>query len=260
MVVEHPTPEHPLEGPDVTAVERVRLGLLGLNAWVVVFLVPTLHLDLAVQPSDLLALLPLAVLGAGVVWLGSRPDLARTALLAFFPPALGLAVAVRPELIEREIFDPITILLGAASLLAYTAAAAHACGRPQGVKPTSAHPSRSRDPVVEPPARRWTRRVLLTLAALGGFAIVGVAPVWTERMRRAERWGEAIDDGAVLTIVVAALAASFAIGAVIGPALRAERRSKVSPTRRKRRLALAALVATAAGVGWLLLNHFDGAP
>ncbi|MEZ4339786.1 MAG: hypothetical protein R3B82_24460 [Sandaracinaceae bacterium] len=233
------------------------MALLGLNAWAVVFLVPTLHLpDVGgwAWAAAAAALVPFAV---GLSALGRRGDLARLMLLGLYPPLLGVSVAVSPELVEREVFDPITVLLAAASLLVFVGVAARGCARSEALKPSTTQPSGTREPVGEPRARRWIRRALLALTAAGGFAMVGVAPVWTDRSARAARWGEAQDDGAVLAIVVASVAAAFVIGAIVGPGLRAERRPAKETRTSRRRLWLALAVAAACAAGWLVLAQLD---
>jgi len=251
---------HITTSSDVTGVERLRVGLLGLNAWIVVFLVPTLHLGLGDLLSSALALAPLLMLAGGLGALQVRPDVARGALLVGFPPTLGLAVAARPDLVEREIYDPLTVGLGAASLLAYVAFAARACVRPDRTKPVTAQEGRAREPVVEPAARRWMRRVLLGVTSLGAAAVVGIAPVAADRAALAERWGDSLDDALVLTVVVATVAAAFALGAVVGPALRAERKGRATRGRRRRRVLVSVVLAAAAGAAWLALNLLDANP
>lgn len=255
-----PTPGFVARSPRVTGADRVRVGLLGLNAWTVVFLVPTLHLPEVGAVAWLAAAAALAALGAGWAALGRRGELARVLLLGLFPPALGLGVAASPELVEREVFDPITVLLAGASLLAFVAVAARVSARHEALKPATSQPSSTRDPVGEPGVRRWTRRALLALAAAGGFGMVAVAPVWTDRAARVAHWGEARDDGAVLAIVVAAVVAAFALGGVVGPGLRAERRPAKADRASRRRLLLALLVAGGCAAGWLALRVLDAAP
>lgn len=254
-----PTPEERDWAPTVTGAQKLRVGLLGANAWLVVYFIPTLHLGLGSYGQNALALMPLVVLALGVGWLTEHRERARWCLLAIYPPALGASIAVRTDLVERGIFDELVILVGLASLIAHVAAAAHACSRPPSQKHSTSHPLMAKAPVVEPRARRFLRRALLAIAAVGGFAVVGVAPSWTGRAERTERWGEAADDGAVLTIVVAAVTAAFALGAIVGPALRAERRPNLTPARRRRRVTVAILVGTTAGISWLILSHFDQA-
>ena len=235
---------------------RPRALLLGINAWLVVHLIPTLHVGGASWTTSLVAGLPLLALGLGVRWLGHRESPARWLLLAIFPTSMAVTVAVD----GRDAYDPVTALVGGLSLLAYLAAAAHASSRPLDVKPTTIRAASAKEPVAEPPRRRWTRRALLLASALGSIAIVAIAPTWASESERASAWGEAADDGAVLTVVVAMVIAAFALGAIVGPSLRAERRPVGDlPARRRRRIATAMLVGTAAAMGWLVLYHFDGA-
>lgn len=235
---------------------RLRTLLLGTNAWLVVYLIPALHGGSASFPTSLLATWPLLALALGVSWLGRRESPSRWLLLGIFPTSVAAAVALQ----GAETYDPITALVGGLSLLAYLAAAAHASSRPLKVKPTTIRAASAKEPVAEPARRRWTRRALLAASALGSLAIVAVAPTWVSEGDRASAWGEAAEDGAVLTVVVAMVIAAFALGALVGPSLRAERRPRRDlPGRRRRRIAAAMLVGTAAAMGWLVLHHFDAA-
>lgn len=236
---------------------RLRVALLGLNAWVVALLVPSLHIGLG-SLDAIVTSVPLVVLAIGVAMLGGNRDRARWALLAGYPASIGAVLAFRTELTERDAYGLFGLALAALSLLAFTAAAAHACSlvRPSGALTQT---PLERDPVAEPFSRRWARRALLAITAAGALAVTLIAPTATSRREQVERWGEAADDATVLTSVVAATVACIAIGIVVGPALRATRASSDTPVRRQRRLAAAMLVAAAAGVGWLVLRHFDRA-
>jgi len=260
LVYRNAVEHHITTARDVTSVERIRVGLLGLNAWIVVYLVPTVHLGMGDLLSTLLALAPLALLALGLGSLQVRPDVARGALLVGFPPALGLAAAARPDLVARGIVDPLSVGLGAASLLAFVAFAARACVRPDRTKPATAQEGRAREPVVEPASRRWLRRILLAVSALGAAAVVGVAPVAADRAALAERWGDALDDALVLAVVVASVASAFALGAIVGPALRAERKSSATEARRRRRASVSIVLAMAAGAAWAVLGYLDANP
>jgi hypothetical protein len=235
------------------------VGALGLNAWLVVYLIPALHVGVGSLGMLLLAALPLGLLVAGLASLGPRGALARWILLAGYPPSLAAVVAARPELATREAYDETAMLLAATSLLAYVASAAHGTSKTPAVKPVTTHPLEGKEPVVEPLPRRWLRRGLLTAAALGGLAVAVLAPALASRRARIDAWGEAADDGAVLTAVVASIVAAVAIGSIVGPGLRAERHRRSTSARSRRRLAAASLVAVASALAWLLLRHFDQA-
>lgn len=234
----------------------LRVGILGLNAWTVALLIPTLHVGVGTTLETLLAISPLIALGLGVYWLDQRRAWARWALLGAVGPALCLAIALRDELVAREAFDPAGMLLAAVSLLAYLAAAAHALTRPRAPRESSVHPLRTKEPVAEPAPRRWLRRALLGTASMGALAIAVLAPAWAERSARVEAWGDAADDGAVLTAIVAAISAAVALGAVIGPGLRADRKPR-DPAKDRRRFALSLGVAIVGAIGWLVLRQLD---
>lgn len=235
--------------------ELLRVSLLGLNAWVVTLLVPSLFVGL--DPlQGLVTSAPLLVLGAGV-FAHRRGASAAWWLLGGFPAAIGAVLAWRDELAARDAHGLLGLTFAALSLLAFAAAAAHASARDLRGARAEVQSPLGREAVIEPPARRWTRRALLGLSAAGALAITLVAPVLGGRDARVERWGEAADDAAVLTALVGGVVACLALGAVIGPSLRADRAPPLHPARRQRRLGAAMLIAVAAGVGWLLLRHFD---
>ncbi|GAB5542542.1 MAG: hypothetical protein SangKO_023020 [Sandaracinaceae bacterium] len=238
------------------AADAWRIGLLGLNAWVVIVAFPLGRMGDLGLTDVLYASVPVAALTSGLVLNArARREAARWVLLAAGPVALALPVALRPALVEREVLDLPTSLLGAVSMLAYLAAATHALGRPMKVKPAVAQTIVGKEPVSEPRARRWLRRALLGSTAVGAFGVAVVAPAWTDRQSQAALWGDAADDAAVLTSVVAALVAALAVGVVVGPGLRAERGQARAAPRRRRTLALAVFVAAAAGAGWVLLQR-----
>lgn len=237
--------------------DLLRVGILGLNAWAVGVLLPTFHVGLASTLEGLAAVAPLAVLAVGVSSLSRGSPLARWALLAGVPPALVIPAAIRDASLVDDAFDAISLSLAAISLLAYLAAAAHAVARPSLTKPAVAVPLSSKEPVAEPLARRWLRRALLGVTAIGAFATVVVAPAWATVRERRAAWGDASDDAGVLTAVVAAVVTAFAIGSIVGPALRAERARATAALSSRRRLAVAILVGTAAGIAWMVLTHFE---
>ena len=249
-----------VEGGDEGASSRpdlLRVGILGLNAWAVGVLLPTFHVGLASWTEGLVAVLPLVVLAGGVLLLSRGSIHARWALLAAVPPALVIPAALRDAALVDEAFDATSLSLAALSLLAYLAAAAHAVARPALTKPAVAMPLSGKEPVAEPPARRWLRRALLFVTAIGAFATVVVAPAWATVRERRAAWGDASDAASVLTSIVAAVIAALAVGSIVGPALRAERARSSAAAAGRRRLAVAILVGTAAGIAWMVLAHFD---
>lgn len=239
--------------------DRWRVAVLGVNAWVVVLLAPAVHVGLDLAHLAL-ALLPLAALAYGAACLGRRIEHARWALLLGVPAGVGGVLALDRRLTQHEAYGTVGLVLATISLLAFVAAVASAVGREQATTPATSQPLVGKEPVREPPARRVLRRALLAVSALGALAITVLAPALSARRERAAIWGEAADDAMGLTAVVAAVVAAVALGTLLGPALRAERPRAGDPARSRRRLAGAMLIATAAGVGWLVLRHFDALP
>lgn len=238
---------------------RLRVGVLGLNAWLVVCLIPSLHAGVGSVATFALSFLPLALLAAGLGALDRRDSLARWVLLGAFPPGLGAWPATRSELRSQDTYDETTMLLAAASMVAYFAAAAHATSRARSTTHATVHPLTGKNPVVEPPPRRWLRRALLAGATIGSVAIAVLAPALGSRRERVEAWNDAADDGAVLTAVVASIVCALALGGVVGPALRAERRQPSGASASRRRLVVALSIAVVAAVAWLLLRNLDRA-
>src|SRR5688500_8774898 len=100
-----PVKKHRLR-PDAATLARVIL--LGLIAWLVALLIPSLHVGL-VSPTDLgLLALPLGVLVPGLALLREGNLVAaRWILLAAVPASLGAAIALRPALVELEAYGTI---------------------------------------------------------------------------------------------------------------------------------------------------------
>lgn len=254
-----PSGQHapPRDGANVDRQLKLRVALLGLNAWVISLLVPMLHVG--VDPKGaLITSLPLVVLGLGLAALGRNVEHARWLLLAGYPPSIGGVLAWRSELTVREVHGTLGLALAALSLLAFTAAVARACA-PTPRNLASPPVRLERAPVAEPARRRWLRRALLGISGAGSLALVLLAPTFLSRSERLERWGKAADDATVLAIVVATVLSCALMGMVVGPALRAPRLGSERPTQRQQRLAISMLIAVAAAVGWLVLRHFDRA-
>jgi len=212
----------------------LRVVVVGLNIGFAMLLWP---LD-AMPPMDALgwgagALLPLA-LGAVLV-ARARHAAASWLLLVAFPVLLALSFAMR----RADSPDPLALVLMALSLLAYGAVAASVSGPTPSALP---YAGSVRGTFID--GRSLAERLRWTLVCVAALAIVVVAPAWggTEALHQA--WGDAANEGAVLTAVVAASAgcavmASYAIGVTRAP-------NKRSATNRRWRVALL-LAATALG-------------
>jgi hypothetical protein len=253
-----PDPHSAYEMPLETRKDRLRLAVLGVNAWLVVLVIPSVHAGV-VSAIDLVTFgAPLALLVAGILLLrGDEPRFARWSLLAAFPAAVGALIATKPGLVELDAYGVFGASAGALSLVAFVATAARAVSRGGRTMTSETQPLVGKEPVVEPAQRRWMRRALLALATLGVFALAVVIPAWPDRRERMASWGEASADGAVLATLVSALVAAVALGTLVGPGLRAERPTRDEPVLRRRRLAVAVLLGSSAAVGWLVLRQLE---
>lgn len=241
--------------------DALRAGFSGLNAWLVVYLLPSLWIGEGSATEAALAAVPLVVLLVGVAAVGSGRPWGHPMLLAVFPPALGGLLVLSPRLgavAVRDAADVVGLSLGVASLTAFVAAVAYGAAHARAAKPSSAHPLIGKAPVSEPFARRGLRRLLLTAVGLGGFFMLVVAPSLTSPRERVALWGEGAADGAVLTAVVATIVTCLALGAVVGPGLRADRR-RSSARQTRRRVGAALLIAALGAAAFLVLASFDAA-
>lgn len=228
---------------------------LGLECWVLATLAPRLRYGVPSQLDGLLAALPLVFLGAGSLASGAsrRPALA---LLLAFPVALAASVAARADLTERDAWGPLTTGLLAASLLGYLALAMVRVSEPTVLRAASPQP-------LPLEAQRQlsdhTRngRLVLWLALAFGWVGIAILPFWDGRADALLRFGDAADDAATLAVIVASLAFSFVAGAIVGPGLRARKRTD---PRREQMLARAlpfVILALLAGAARAVLFYLD---
>lgn len=218
-------PERVSEGRD-----RLRIGLLYLNAWLLALVLPSLHVGVDGVAGALRLLLPLPALAIGLPRLES-PEVARGALLAAFPALLITAVALDPRLASGA-HGVAGMLLSALSLVAALAVGGGTIARPE--PRTHRHRFTSaKAPVAEPQRRRMLRRFLVVASGLGALFAVVLAPLWVPEGADA-RWEDAVRDGEVLTAVVATFVAAAALGTIVGPGLRAERASRQRPPSARR--------------------------
>jgi uncharacterized membrane protein YhdT len=201
------------------------LSLLGLETWVLVAVLPRLEHGLGPGWLDgAAALLPLGMLAVGVT---PAPRIARsaraTALILGFPLALAASIAARPDLVERDALGPVAVGLVVLSLAAFLALSLSVVGTPESLRPSSSQPL---PPEVhqKPSGPFRFGRLVLGLAAVGSLGLLALS-FWGGRADVALRFGEAADDVGALSVVLAGLLSAVAIGAVIGPGLRARKRT-----------------------------------
>ncbi len=233
----------------------IALVALGLECWVLAALVPRLRYGLSSPLDGLLAALPLAFLAAGA--LGTQASRAQVvALLLAFPVTLAATVAARTDLTERDAWGPLTTALLAASAMGYVALAMVRVAAPPLLRAASPQP-------LPLEAQRHlsdhTRngRLVLGLALAFGWSGIAILPFWDGRAAAVQRFGEAADDAATFAVIVAALAFSIVAGAIVGPGLRARKRTDA---RREQMLARAlpfVVLALLAGIARAVLFYLD---
>jgi hypothetical protein len=201
------------------------LALIGVETWCLIVLMPRVEHG-GFGPSPALEwcanLMPLALLAVGLAgarWLsvGER----RAALVLGVPVSLAASVAARPDLTEREAFGPLAALLVALSLAIYLVLALRAVERPVALRPTTSQPLPP-DAHHPPAAAARNGRLVLGLVVAAAFVSVPLA-FSSGRADALLHFGEAADDAVALAVVISALLFSLAIGAVVGPGLRARK-------------------------------------
>jgi len=230
MAAEHgagSVPTNPAQGYGARGPARTAaaLGLIGVETWCLIVLMPRIEHG-AFGPSPALEwfanLLPLALLAAAVAgadWLSLAER--RAMLVLGVPVALAASVAARPDLTEREAFGPLAATLVALSLAAYLVLALQVVERPVALRPTTSQPL-APDSLHPPAAAARNGRVVLGL--LAAAALVSIALTFSSgRADALLRFGEAADDAVALAVLTSALLFSVAIGAVVGPGLRARK-------------------------------------
>lgn len=255
---------YPEEGMGSERRWTLALAALGLECWVLAALAPRLRYGLAedglASLGELLLLAtPLAFLGAFVLASGSAGSRgARWApwvLLVGFPVSLASSVASRIDLTEREAWGPLTTILLGASLVGFLVAALVQLGRPAVLRAATSQPLPPEAHQRPSDAFRNGRTVLGAVLVLS-FVGIAVLPFFGGRAETVARFGAAADDAEVLAVIVATLLFSIVVGAIVGPGLRARKRS--DPRREQLgRVWPVGAVAAVALLGRMLLYYLD---
>ena len=233
----------------------VALLALGLECWVLATLVPRLRYGLPSLLDGVLAALPLLFLLGGALAAGPSRKQALSLLLAF-PITLAASVAARSDLTERDAWGPLTTGLLAASLSGYLALAMVRVSEPAVLRAATPQPL----PIeAQRQLSDQTRngRLVLGLALAFGWAAIAILPFWEGRADTVLRFGEAADDAATLAVIVASLAFAIVAGAIVGPGLRARKRTDA---RREQMLARAlpfVVLGLLAGLARAVLFYLD---
>ena len=217
------------------------LFALGTNAWLTCVGWVLISNDVAVWHTSAasFALLPL-IAGAVLYARGSvekKNDVTRWLLLCVFPVSLAAALCLGSEATREQAHGALSMLLAAASLLAYGAAALQACRTPLALLPTRSQARRSERGALPARESRVLRVAALSIW-IGAFAIAVVAPLSSDYASLQLIWGDAADAGAAFTAVVAGGIAVTLVSSELGPLLKARRGRHVSTRTRRNRIAV----------------------
>jgi hypothetical protein len=201
---------------------HLRTLVAGLELWLVATMVPWIEH----RPSGLggvaLGLLPLVGLAVGEALRRRSPRLSTVLLLGAVPVSIAVAAALEPALAANDAWSGVLGPLVALSLLFYLAVVLHSFARPAPTRATGWQPV---------PEAAWSRppsgQVVATglVVALVAAALVAmvVIPFAVSRAALEVRFPGAADDARTLAVAVGGGIFAVALGAIVGPALRARR-------------------------------------
>lgn len=217
-------------------------------------LLPSIHRS-ALLPDHAFVLLalPPAALALGLVLAPTRRRLATYALLTGFPATLALSVSRVPHDVALTTFSPPVLGFAFLSLAAYAASAVALCARPVAMRKVEQRPL-GEVAAIEPEARKQVLGATVLWTLLIGTTSITMWSSWTTPTHYREHWGQAAAEGATLTALTAGLAGVLML-ALVGPALRADRRPAIVQSDRTRRLAWLLSVAVSGAVVYALLRQ-----
>lgn len=230
----------------------VRVGALGLNAWAVAVALPAQIGGVFGVADAVLIALPLFGLVLGLRAMARRSEAALGLLAVGVPVLLATAVAARADPSLSDRYGVGTTTLAALSLLAYVVATADALGRPSLVRATKetklALAARTR-----PPSRGLRALVLGTTSTVALLLAIVVPAIGTHQSA-VEAWGEAADEGRVLTAIVGGAIACLVTAAIVGPSLRAARPGPARAGEGTLTVTLSLVMAATGAITWAVLR------
>lgn len=230
---------------------RTHVAALGVLAFCACALLPTVH-RAALLPASAFVLLalPPGLLAAGLVVARARRKLAAYLLLTGFPVTLALSMSRLEHDVALTTFSPAVLGFAFLSLGAYAAAAVALCAAPLGTRKVEQRPLGEVAPI-EPEARKQLLGASVLGTLLVGTMFVTVWASWASPSQYREQWAQSAPEGATLTALAAGFSGSLML-ALVGPALRADRKSKTRDER-TRRLTWLLSVAASGAVVYVLL-------
>jgi hypothetical protein len=251
---EHLSTRASLRGALARTPSRAQVGALGALSFCTCALLPSIH-RAAQLPGYAFALLalPPASLVLGLLLTHTHRRASTYALLTAFPIALALCVSRVPHDVALTTFSPAVLGFAFLSLATYAASAVALCARPLAMRKVEQRPL-GEVAAIEPEARRQVLGAAVLWTMLIGTTFVTMWSSWTTPARYREQWGRAAPEGATLTALAAGLAGVLML-ALVGPALRADRRNASARVDRTRRLTWLLSVALSGAVVYALLHR-----
>jgi len=237
----------------------LRVGVLGLNAWILAVALPAaLGGPRSVLGAALPVLVPPAVLAAGVALLardrGGRG--ATWTLLAAYPTALAWSVLRLEGVLEEPPTAGAGWLVALLALGAFLVVAASRTGAPGHLHPTRPRPLDEADLPDEPAGRRRLRAALIGVTLVGAAILALLPAVFPDPEAFERAWDEdGRREAQVLVAVVGVALGTAVLTLFLGSALRAPRAKRPRPAELRRSLAVALTLAALGAAAWLAFGR-----
>ncbi len=242
-------------GSSARRIASLRVGALGLSAWLVSVAVPVAEGGIHSPADVVLVVLPAFALALGLRFFGrARPE-ATPLLTIAFPTLIATAIAGRADPALGDRYGTPLIVLSGLAMLAYVIAAAHALARPTLLRETRVSKLTAAADVSG--RGRILRALVLGTSATAALVLTIFLPALGTRARFTEAWGEAADEGRVLVAVVAAAIATFALTVIVGPALRAPRPGEGRAGGDAVTIVASLVVAVTGVMAWAILRYIE---
>ena len=232
---------------------RLRTLVLGLELWALAVALPSVEHGVGNTVGVVLLSLPVSVLAVGELCRARAPRVGRGVLLGAFPVAIAIASAARPELALADAWGGAVAPLVALSLFLYLVVVLHSFARPAPTRATGWQPVPEAAWTYAAPARLLSTGVALVTLA-GAFVAAAVVPFAWPRAALEERFPLAADDARTLAVALAGGLFAIALGAVIGPGLRARRVGDDARERIGRSVTVALVIAALAAIAYAWLR------
>lgn len=238
-------------GPAGAAGARLRTVALGLEVWLLCVGLPFVEHGGSIGAVIGLAS-PLVLLLLGEILRARAPRWARGILAAGVPVSLAAGASLADAGAVHDVWGGVLGPLVAISLVLYLVVVLHSFARPAPTRATGYQP------LPDGGGRVAGSRVLSNLSfaivAVGAFVATAVLPFAIARPVLLARFPDAADDARTLAVAVGGGLFSIALGAIVGPGLRARRAGDAGRERIGASVSLSLAIAVIFGVLYLWLT------